>query len=243
MPKNAVASVENLELALQYGNHSIVTVHVPAIWEQIGEGIRRQKCLEILKSVAHEIPNLTVSLLADVVTHKIWIEYMIFRSTNRSERTKEVEAETLTPIPSPNAYVQCLFAEALPNFLDERVTLRKEFSEKRILMSKADVSYAFHDIRVDPCKAHIACYTVGELGVIEFGSTFGWSGSAWFWGVLSVAAAHAHCNTTVDSAPWLNEVEEKMAHAKLVERWEEGIPTPIPPDAKVRAHSVRGEGV
>ena len=28
-----------------------------------------------------------------------------------------------------------------------------------------------------------------------------------------------------------------MAHLKVIDRWEEGTPTPIPSDAKVRAHS------
>ena len=28
-----------------------------------------------------------------------------------------------------------------------------------------------------------------------------------------------------------------MAHAKVVDRWEEGKSTPIPPDAKIRAHA------
>ena len=32
-----------------------------------------------------------------------------------------------------------------------------------------------------------------------------------------------------------------MTHVKVVERWEDGKPTPIPPDAKVRTHSGRGE--
>ena len=31
-----------------------------------------------------------------------------------------------------------------------------------------------------------------------------------------------------------------MAHVKVVERWEDGKPTPTPPDAKVRTHSGGG---
>ena len=42
----------------------------------------------------------------------------------------------------PDTVPQCLCAEALPKFLDKLVTLRKKFPEKRILMSKADVSDA-----------------------------------------------------------------------------------------------------
>ena len=28
-----------------------------------------------------------------------------------------------------------------------------------------------------------------------------------------------------------------MAHVKMVDRWEEAKPTPIPPDAQIKAHS------
>ena len=55
-------------------------------------------------------------------------------------------------------------------------------------MSKADVSGAFQNVRVDPDKAHKFCYTVGELVVIDFRLTFRWSGSPGFWGVMSAAA-------------------------------------------------------
>ena len=72
-------------------------------------------------------------------------------------------------------------------------------------MSKADVSDAYRNVRVDLDKAHNSCYTVGELEVIDFRLMFGWSGSPGFWGVMSAAAAHAHCNTTIDSAQLLDE--------------------------------------
>ena len=38
-----------------------------------------------------------------------------------------------------HAVPQCLGAEALSKFLDKLVTLRKNFTKQRILMSKADV--------------------------------------------------------------------------------------------------------
>ena len=50
VPVNAKASGADLERALQYGNHSSVTEHMPAIWEKIGQDVRRQKCLVIQKS-------------------------------------------------------------------------------------------------------------------------------------------------------------------------------------------------
>lgn len=83
-------------------------------------------------------------------------------------------------------------------------------------MSKADVSDAFGNVRVDPDNAHNLCYTVGELIVIEFRRTFAWSGSPGFWGVMSVAAEHAHCHTTIKAARLLNEGVNTMAHVKIM---------------------------
>ena len=90
-------------------------------------------------------------------------------------------------------------------FQDELVTVRNNFPENRILMRKVNVSGAFRKVRVDQDKAYIFCYTVGELVVINFRSTFGWSGSPGFWDVMSAAAAHAHCNITIHLAHLLDE--------------------------------------
>ena len=80
----------------------------------------------------------------------------------------------------------------------ELVSLRRKYPDQRILMNKADVSD--RNVRVDPDEAHNFCYTVGELAVIDFRLTFGWSGSPGFWGVMAAAAEHAHCNTTITTA-------------------------------------------
>ena len=57
---------------------------------------------------------------------------------------------------------------------------------------------------------------------------------------MSAAAAHAHCNTTIDSAQLLDEGKEMMAHVKVVECWEDGKPTPMPPDEKIELTVARG---
>ena len=62
-----------------------------------------------------------------------------------------------------------------------------------------------------------------------------------FWGVMSAAAEHAHCNTTITTAQLLDEGIDMMAHVKIVDRWEEGKPTTVSDDAKIRAH--RGGGM
>ena len=58
---------------------------------------------------------------------------------------------------------------------------------------------------------------------------------------MSAAAAHAHCNTTIDSAQLLDEGKQMMARVKVVERREDKKSTPIPPDAKVRNSQWGGE--
>ena len=103
-------------------------------------------------------------------------------------------------------------------------------------MSKADVADAFQNVPVEPDKARIVCHAAGDLAVTEFRLTLGWSGSPGFWGVMSAAAAHAHCKTTIDSAQLLDEGQHVMAQVKLVKRWEAGKPTSISPDAKIRTH-------
>ena len=57
---------------------------------------------------------------------------------------------------------------------------------------------------------------------------------------MSVAAEHAQCNTSLNSTQLLGEGTQMMAHVEVNDRWEEGTPTPIPSDAKVRAHSEGG---
>ena len=91
-------------------------------------------------------------------------------------------------------------------------------------------------MRVDPDQAHNVCYTGGDLVVIDFRMTFGWSGSPVFWGVMSAAAEHVHCNTTLTSTQLAGEGKYMMAHVKVVDRRKAGTPAPIPSDAKVRAH-------
>ena len=121
--------------------------------------------------VAPEIPHLRVSLLGAVVTHQVQnINDFSFGVRNR------VKQGGLDGDIDPDIVPPCLYATALPKFLEELVSPRKKYPAERILMSKADVSDAFRNVRVDPDQAHNFCYIVGDL-VIDFRLTFGWSGS------------------------------------------------------------------
>ena len=53
--------------------------------------------------------------------------------------------------------------------------LRKRYPEKRMQTSKAGVSDAFRNVRIDPDQEHNYCETVGDLIIIDFRLTFAWS--------------------------------------------------------------------
>ena len=157
-----------------------------------------------------------MSPLGSVVTHKVrTINDVSFEMQNKTTKGG-LNADTVS-----DSVPQCLCAEALPKFLTELVSLRIKFPTKRILMSKAGVSDAFRNVRINRHEAHNFCYTIGELIVIDFRLAFGWSGSPGFWGVMSAAAEHAHCNTTLASAPNSGKGADMMKHVKVVDRWEE----------------------
>ena len=149
VPAHAAATGVDLERALQYENHPSVNQHLPAVWKKLREDVRGQKSLDIQKSAAQETPKLRVSLVAAVVTHRVRIINDL--SFDEQSRGKKGGLNGAT---DPDNVPQCLCAHALPKFFYELVTLRKKFPVERTLMSKADVSDAFRNVRVDPDQAH-----------------------------------------------------------------------------------------
>lgn len=102
-------------------------------------------------------------------------------------------------------------------------------------MATTDVNDAYRNVRVDPDQAHNFCYAVDDLIVIDFRLTFGWTGSPGNFGVMTSAAAeYSHCNTNLGNVRLLPEGEKMMEHVKIVDRWEDGDPTPVPSDTKVK---------
>ena len=134
-----------------------------------------------------------------------------------------------------NSVPPSLCAEALPEFLTELMILRAENPKLRLLVVITDVYDAYRNVRIDPNQAHNVCYTVGDLVVIDFRLTFGWTGSLGNFGVMASAAEHSHCNTDLSNVQLLPEGVNMMEHVEIVDRWEVGDPTPVPPDAKPRA--------
>ena len=128
-----------------------------------------------------------------------------------------------------------LCAEALPEFLTELVSLRAEKSKLRILMATTNVNDAYRNVRIDPNQAHNLCYTVGDLVVIDVRLMVGWTDSTGNFRVMASVAEHSHCNTDLSNVQLLPEGVKMMEHVEIVDCWEVGNPTPVPPDAKIRA--------
>ena len=193
-----------------------------------------RKMLRIEKTAAYEIPNVRVLPLGVVVTHKIRvINDLSFDLFNRAKKGG-LDAET-----DVNSVPASLCAKALPEFLTELVSLRAENPKLRILMATTDVNDAYRNVRIDPNQAHNICYTVGDLVVIDFRLTFGWTGSPGNFGVMASAAEHSHCNTDLSHVQLLPEGVKMMEHVEIVVRWEVGDSTPVPPNAKIRARKGR----
>ena len=193
--------------------------------------MRRERCLVIHKSAAHEIPHLRVMPLGAVVTSKKVriINDLSFDFDNiRVKGGLNADTDEKSTPPS-------LCAEALPNFLTELVSLRAANPNLRILMATTDVNDAYRNVRVDPDQAHNFCYVVDDIIVIDFRLTFGWTGSPGNFGVMASAAAHSHNNTNLHNVRLLPEGIKMMEHVEIVNRWEVAPPAPVPPDTKVRS--------
>ena len=99
-------------------------------------------------------------------------------------------------------------------------------------MATTDVNDAYRNVRIDPSQVHNFCYSAGDLVVIDFRLTFGWTGSPGNFGVMASAAEHPNCNTDLSNLQLLPEGVKMMEHVEIVDCWEVGDPTPVPPGAK-----------
>ena len=96
------------------------------------------------------------------------------------------------------------------------------------------MSDAFRNVRVAPEHANKFCFVLDELIVAGLRLTFGWAGPPGFWGLLSSAAEHAHCNTSVRDTQLFSEGEGMVSYVTIVEPWEEEAPARVPHDTEAR---------
>jgi len=233
VPVKTSQSKYDLEKALKYGNHRSIQEHLPRVWKKIIEDVKRNRCLVFHKAAATDVDGLQVAPLGAVVTNKVRLihDHSFETDTFRGNKGGINKDTLIEDVP------KCLCGEALPKLLAELTGLRVKFPSKRILLSKADVSDAFRNVRVDAEQAKKFCYVLDELLVADFRLTFGWAGSPGNWGVLSSAAEHSHCHTSIEDAVILPEGADMMSHVKVVEPWEVGKPATVPKDARVRPSS------
>ena len=92
------------------------------------------------------------------------------------------------------------------------------------LMATTGVNDSYRNVRIDPNQARNVCYTVGDLVVIDFRLTFGWTGSPGNFGVMTSAAEHSHCNTDLSNVQRLPEGVNMVERVEVVDRWEVGDP-------------------
>lgn len=169
--------------------------------------------------------------LGAVVTHKVRImnDYSFDAGVARGEKGG-LNSDTQT-----EEVPKSLSGDALPTLLKALTVLRIRFPHLRILLAKAAVTDAFRSVRLAPHQAHNFCYVVDGVLVSDFRLTFGWSASPGCWDLMVAAAEHAHCNTTAECAVILPEGKAMISHVKIVEPWETGRPTRIPPGVTVNA--------
>ena len=179
---------------------------------KLADDLRRNSYLVFKRRVAAELKDVRVVPLGAVVTSKVRIIHDFSFDPNTARGTKcGFNLDTLTQdIP------RCLCGEALPKLLAEIVRLRIEYPLKRSLVSKADVSDASRNVRIVQGHANKFCYVLDDLILAGLKLTLGWAGSSVFWGLLSSAVEHTHCNTPVRDAHNLREGGNMMSHVTIV---------------------------
>lgn len=107
----------------------------------------------------------------------------------------------------------------------------KDIHPKRKLMGNAAVPASSEMLRKAQIRPTISATQFRRIG----SNRFGWLGTPGVGGVTSEAVEYVHGNTTLASAQLHSEGADMMAHVNAVDPWEEGNPTPVTAEAKIRA--------
>ena len=115
------------------------------MWETLAGDIRKNMWLVFKKKKVAGRGNVRVARLGAVVTSKIWIINDLSLDPTTVGGTKGgLNLDTVT-----EDLPRCLLCgEALPKLLAKNIKLRIKYPLKRILVSKADVSDAFRNVRI-----------------------------------------------------------------------------------------------
>ena len=123
----------------------MIETHLPEMWETLAGDIGKNMWLVFKKKTVAERGNVRVAPLGAVVTSKMWIINDLSLDLTTVGGTKGgLNLDTVT-----QDLPRCLLCgEALPKLLAKNIKIRIKYPLKRILVSKADVSDAFRNVRI-----------------------------------------------------------------------------------------------
>ena len=96
------------------------------------------------------------------------------------------------------------------------LSLRKMHSPvARIVLCRVDVKDAFRQVLVDPVRAPVFRYAMGEYVVVDLRLLFRWRKSPGFWGLMASAPEHAHTHFTFLDAAVSQQAAAAVEHVRL----------------------------
>ena len=127
--------------------------------DKLFDDIRQNRALVFNREPASSIKGIRVAPLGAVVTHKVRIinDHSFDVQAARGEKGRLTKGAHTEEAPKG------LCGQALPTLLQALTDLRIIFSQKRILLAKADAMDAFRNVRVTPQQAQNFCYMVDDV--------------------------------------------------------------------------------
>ena len=217
----AVAAGGCLEAEVAYGNHSSISAHTSKIMDKIVSDVTLGRALVFDTRFIHEILGLRVSPLGVVEEPKFRIIHdLTFAAAGRTS----VNADT-----DFGRAPECLLGHVLFDILSRILFLRQLHGESvQIMLCRVDVREAFRQVVIDPSRASVFGYVMGDVVVVDLRAQFGWRSSPGFWSLFSSALEHSHTHTTFQTASVSPVGAESVKHVKLVPP---SVPaTPLPRD-------------
>lgn len=101
-----------------------------------------------------------------------------------------------------------------------------------ILICRIDVKEAFRQIPVDPSRASVFGYTLGDHAIVDLRCQFGWRSSPGFWSLFSSALEHSHTHTTFQEASVSPAGAAAVQHVQVVSPPDEITAVPLPVDCQ-----------
>ena len=169
----------------------------------------------------HEISGLRVSPLGVVEEPKFRIIHdLTFAAARRFATAQRLEVSRRTSVNADTDFdraPECLLGHVLFDILSRILFLRQLHGEDvEIMLCRVDVRKAFRQVLVDPSKASVFGYVMGDVVVVDLRCQFGWRSSPGFLSLFSSALEHSHTHTTFQTASVLPVGAESVDHVHIV---------------------------